>query len=293
MSPARPPPKSVWNVSSKLRWMTVNASLKRSRVVLSMRLIASPVWAIESTRSLRCAGQERVALLELVELLDGHHVDGAEPRRSWPSARRWLPRPSARAPGGPGPSRPRHRPRGSGRVGRPGRGCAVRPRPLPRPRPLRRSSSSKMAVRVGHRACPCASNASTSTATSSMVISRVSAQRRREVRQVALGRGPRHVELARASRAPRRRPRARSVSRVSDGPGRTAAGSRRPRRRPARPRGRASSACCSSSRLPRPWTMASSSSRRLMMACSRSALLAGRCAARVRARRPAAAARRW
>ena len=44
-----------------------------------MRLIASLVCAIESTRSLRCVGQERVARLELVELLDRHHVDRAEP----------------------------------------------------------------------------------------------------------------------------------------------------------------------------------------------------------------------
>ena len=43
-----------------------------------MRLMASPVCAIESTQVLALGRQERVALLELVELLDGHHVDGAE-----------------------------------------------------------------------------------------------------------------------------------------------------------------------------------------------------------------------
>ena len=69
--------------------MAVNASAKRCRVVSSMRLIASFVWAIESTRSLRWRRQERVACLELVELLDGHHVDRARADRSSPAARRW------------------------------------------------------------------------------------------------------------------------------------------------------------------------------------------------------------
>ena len=52
--PARPPPNSVLNVSWKLRLIAANASAKRCRVVSSMRLIASLVCAIESTRSLRC-----------------------------------------------------------------------------------------------------------------------------------------------------------------------------------------------------------------------------------------------
>ena len=76
--PARPPPNSVLNVSWKFAWMAVNASLKRAFVVSSIRLMASEVCAIESTRSLPLRGQERVALLELVELLDGHHVDRPE-----------------------------------------------------------------------------------------------------------------------------------------------------------------------------------------------------------------------
>ena len=52
--PARPPPNSVLNVSWKFWLMAANASRNRAFVVSSMRLIASPVAAIESTRSLRC-----------------------------------------------------------------------------------------------------------------------------------------------------------------------------------------------------------------------------------------------
>ena len=59
--------------------MAPNASSKRSRVVWSMRLMASPVCAIEVEQVLALRGQERVARLELVELLDGHHVDRPEP----------------------------------------------------------------------------------------------------------------------------------------------------------------------------------------------------------------------
>ena len=77
--PARPPPNSVLKVSWKLRLIAANASANRWRVVSSMRLIASLVCAIESTRSLRCVRQEGVSRLELVELLDRHHVDGPEP----------------------------------------------------------------------------------------------------------------------------------------------------------------------------------------------------------------------
>ena len=44
-----------------------------------MRLMASPVCWIDSQQVLALRGQERVALLELVELLDGHHVDRPEP----------------------------------------------------------------------------------------------------------------------------------------------------------------------------------------------------------------------
>ena len=54
VSPARPPPNSVLKVCWKLRLIAANASVKRCRVVSSMRLIASLVCAIESTRSLRC-----------------------------------------------------------------------------------------------------------------------------------------------------------------------------------------------------------------------------------------------
>ena len=52
--PARPPPNSVLKVSWKLWLIAANASAKRWRVVSSIRLIASLVCAIESTRSLRC-----------------------------------------------------------------------------------------------------------------------------------------------------------------------------------------------------------------------------------------------
>ena len=77
--PARPPPNSVLKVSWKLRLMAENASAKRCRVVSSIRLIASAVWAIESTRSLRCVVRNPCRVFELVELLDRHHVDGAQP----------------------------------------------------------------------------------------------------------------------------------------------------------------------------------------------------------------------
>ena len=77
--PARPPPKSVRNVSWKFRLMAANASAKRACVVSSMRLIASLVWAIDSHEVRALRRQEHVARLELVELLDGHHVHRAEP----------------------------------------------------------------------------------------------------------------------------------------------------------------------------------------------------------------------
>ena len=54
VSPARPPPNSVLKVCWKLWLIAANASVKRCFVVSSMRLIASVVCAIESTRSLRC-----------------------------------------------------------------------------------------------------------------------------------------------------------------------------------------------------------------------------------------------
>src|SRR6185436_9786343 len=54
VSPARPPPKSVLKVTWKFSWMAVNASRNRLLVVSSIRLIASDVWAIDSTRSFRC-----------------------------------------------------------------------------------------------------------------------------------------------------------------------------------------------------------------------------------------------
>ena len=76
--PARPPPNSVLKISWKLRLMAANASAKRSRVVSSMRLIASLVWAMDVDQILALRRQERVARLELVELLDRHHVDRAE-----------------------------------------------------------------------------------------------------------------------------------------------------------------------------------------------------------------------
>ncbi len=53
-SPAWPPPNSVLKVCWKLACTAVNASLKRAAVVSSIRAIASVVWAIDSTRSLRC-----------------------------------------------------------------------------------------------------------------------------------------------------------------------------------------------------------------------------------------------
>ena len=59
--------------------MTANASRKRSFVVLSIFLIASPVAAMESTRSLRCVVRKVWRDFEVVELIDRHHVDGAHP----------------------------------------------------------------------------------------------------------------------------------------------------------------------------------------------------------------------
>ena len=66
---------------SKFWLMTAKASRNRSFVVLSILRMASPVEAIASTRSFFCARQEGVPGLEIVELIDGHHVDGAHAHR--------------------------------------------------------------------------------------------------------------------------------------------------------------------------------------------------------------------
>ena len=79
VSPARPPPNSVLKVSWKLRLIAANAS----REALARRLVdALDGFArlrdrVDEILALR--RQERVARLELVELLDRHHVDRAEP----------------------------------------------------------------------------------------------------------------------------------------------------------------------------------------------------------------------
>ena len=77
--PARPPPKSVLNVSWKFCWMAVNASVKRADVVSSIRVIASDGLRDRLDQILALRRQEHVARLELVELLDGHHVHRPEP----------------------------------------------------------------------------------------------------------------------------------------------------------------------------------------------------------------------
>src|SRR5436189_13422 len=85
--PARPPPNSVLKVCWKLWLMAANASTKRWRVVSSMRLIASLVCAIDSTRSFRVVilsffgdddagvGRGMTFALELIDFGD-HLVEG-------------------------------------------------------------------------------------------------------------------------------------------------------------------------------------------------------------------------
>ena len=82
--PARPPPNSVLNVTWKFAWIAVNASVKRAFVVSSMRVIASRRLRDRVDQVAALRGQEHVALLELVELLDGHHVHRARGDRSSP-----------------------------------------------------------------------------------------------------------------------------------------------------------------------------------------------------------------
>ena len=77
--PARPPPNSVLNVSWKFWLMAANASRNRALVVSSIRRIASPVGGDRVDEVLALRREEHVARLELVELLDGHHVHRAEP----------------------------------------------------------------------------------------------------------------------------------------------------------------------------------------------------------------------
>ena len=77
--PARPPPNSVLNISWKLLLIAANASRKRAlrRLVDALDRLAG---LRRSNRPGPCAAWSgTVARLELVELLDRHHVDRAEP----------------------------------------------------------------------------------------------------------------------------------------------------------------------------------------------------------------------
>ena len=163
--------------------MAVNASVNRAFVVSSMRVIASDVCAIESTRSRRCVVRNTCRAFELVELLDGHHVHRPEPidlrlqsgdgflgghRRRRIDSRQPAPR-----------TRPaRHLKRQCSPRRPPGRA----PRRRSRPRP---ASPDRLL------------HLSTSASTSSSDVLHGVDARLREVRQVAFGRRPRDLELAR------------------------------------------------------------------------------------------------
>ena len=56
--------------------MAANASRNRCLLVSSIFLIVSPVAVMESVRSFRCVVRNCMPRLQLVELIDGHHVDG-------------------------------------------------------------------------------------------------------------------------------------------------------------------------------------------------------------------------
>ena len=92
LSPARPPPNSVVNVCLELVVDRAERLWNRSRVVFVDALdgLAGLRDRIEQVLALR--GEERVARLELVELLDGHHVDRPEPLDLLLQLRRWRPR---------------------------------------------------------------------------------------------------------------------------------------------------------------------------------------------------------
>ena len=76
--PARPPPKSVLNVPWKFCWIAANASLNRAlrRLVDPLDRFGRLGDRLDQILPLR--SQERVTSLELVELLDRHHVHRAE-----------------------------------------------------------------------------------------------------------------------------------------------------------------------------------------------------------------------
>ena len=175
--------------------IAANASRKRSLVVLSMRLIASLVGAIESTRSLRCVVRKVWRGLELVELLDGHHVHGAEAIDLRLAGRRSLVGASARA--GPPPT-----------AGR--RASATSRRRLPRSILRRRPAQSSTGV--GLASSPSRSSCATSAATSSSVACTASRQMCARCARSRFGGGARDVELA---PPPRARPRARGAPRGS------------------------------------------------------------------------------
>ena len=171
------------NISSKLVLTAANASANRSRVVLSMRVMASPVDAMASIRSLRCVGEEGVALLEFVELLDGHHVDGAERRnprlqagdRLLRAEHRRAPRRRLGVRGGI-PGSPTRHPR------RPLRRLRHARRPRPRPH----SASLLVGEHLRHRRCDFLET----------LVERLTAGLR-EVAEVRFGRRPRDFERGR------------------------------------------------------------------------------------------------
>ena len=75
---AWPPPNSVLNVPWKFSLMAANASRNRTLLVSSIFLIVSLRRRDRVGQILLLGRQELMARVELVELIDGHHVDRAE-----------------------------------------------------------------------------------------------------------------------------------------------------------------------------------------------------------------------
>ena len=176
-------------------------------VVLSIFRIASLVAAIESIEILALRGQEGVARLEVVELIDRHHVDRRPSARSWRAGRR--------------PSRRRS-------CGRRGSGAAASSASAAAGAARVSSSSSgasgASSTGLGLASSPSRSSCSTSAATSSSVACTVSTQEAARCVEVGLGGRARDFELRRlgahalerrggrrGSALPARRSRSRSV----------------------------------------------------------------------------------
>ena len=158
-------------------------------------------WSARSSRSDPCAAWSGTAWrgLELVELLDGHHVHRDRGDRSCAQRRRSLPRRRARCV---------RRHDGGIRTGR-----SVPPAPRPSDGGVSRSSSSSGSsaasmTSVGRR-LPSRSSCSTSTTTSSSVALTASSQVWREVRQIGLRRSRARHRARRPRRGSRRARRAR------------------------------------------------------------------------------------